>query len=159
VNRFVDNLNRETLVTSDHRGRRKTTNLPDTVDEDNNPVPNVSVTHHYPDGTTKEQTGDGNYRTTWTYDYAGRAATMTTYGTATAVTRWAYDSSRGFLTSKLYNSPTAGSGTGPSYTYSAGGRLKVRTQARLVGGGPLVTTYAYGTATGSSAADLDQVSH
>jgi RHS repeat-associated protein len=159
VNRTVDNQNRETLLSFDHRGRQKSTNLPDTVDEDNNPVTNVSVTHHYPDGSTQEQTGDGNYRTTWTYDYAGRAATMTTYGTVTAVTRWVYDSSRGFLTGKLYNSPTPGSGSGPSYTYSAGGRVKTRTQARIVGGNPLVTTYNYGTASGSAAADLDQVSH
>ena len=159
VNRTVDNLDRETLFTYDHRGRQKTTDLPDTVDENDNPVANVSLTHHFPDGKIQEQTGDGNYRTTWTYDYAGRAATMTTYGTATAVTRWVYDSSRGFLTGKLYNSPTPGYGTGPSYTYTAGGRVKTRTQARLVNGNPLVTTYAYGTATGSCPADLDLVTH
>ena len=159
VNRNVDNQNRETLFSFDHRGRQKTTNLPDTVDEDNNTVANVSVTHHYPDGSVQEQTGDGNYQTTWTYDYAGRAATMTTYGTETAVTRWIYDSSRGFLTGKLYNSPTPGTGSGPSYTYSAGGRVKTRTQARLVNSAALVSTYTYGTAAGSAAADLDQVSY
>ncbi|MES2996756.1 MAG: RHS repeat-associated core domain-containing protein [Verrucomicrobiota bacterium] len=159
VNRTVDNLNRETLITADHRGRQKTINLPDTVDEDSHPVANVSVTHHYPDSTIREQTGDGNYRTIWIYDYAGRATTMTTFGTAIAVTRWMYDSSRGFLTGKLYNSPTPGSGMGPSYTYTPSGRLKTRTQARLVNGNPLITNYSYGTATGSSAADLDQVSH
>lgn len=159
VNRTVDNQNRETLLSSDHRGRLKTTDLPDTVDEDADAVFNVSVTHHYPDGRVQEQTGDGNYRTTWTYDYAGRPATMTTYGTATAVTRWVYDAGRGFLTGKLYDSPTPGSGTGSNYTYTAGGRVKTITQARLVSGNPLVTTHAYGTAPGSSPADLDQVSH
>ncbi len=159
VNRIVDSQNRETLVTFDHRGRQKSTERPETADEDGNPVENVSMTHHYPDGRTQEQTGDNKYRTSWTYDYAGRAATMTTYGTATAVTRWVYDSSRGFLTGKRYNSPTLGSGSGPSFTYTPGGRMKTRTQARLVGGNPVVTTYGYGTASGSSVEDLDQVSH
>ena len=159
INRTVDNQDRETLLSFDHRGRQITTNLPDTVDEEDNAVFNVTSTHHYPDGRVQEQTGDGTYRTTWTYDYAGRSATMTTYGTTTAVTRWIYDASRGFLTGKLYNSPTPGSGTGPSYTYTAGGRVKTITQARLVSGNPLVTTYTYGTATGSSPADLDQTSH
>jgi RHS repeat-associated protein len=159
VNRTLDHLSRETLFTYDHRGRAKSTNLPDTLNESGGTIANVSTTFYFPDGTVREQSGDGGYRTTQTYDYAGRPATLTTYGTETAVTRWLYDPNRGLLTGKLYNSPTPGSGQGPSYTYTPGARLKTRTQARLVSGNPLVTTYAYGTASGSTPASLDQVTH
>ncbi len=159
VNRAVDHLTRETLFTYDHRGRAKTTNLPDTLDESGATITNVSGAFYFPDGSVREQNGDGNYRMTQTYDYASRVETLTTYGTVTAVTRWVYDSNRGFLTGKRYNSPTPGSGTGPTYTYTAAGRSKTRTQARLVSGNPLITTYTYGTANGSSAASLDQVTH
>lgn len=159
VNRTLDHLSRETLFTYDHRGRAKTTNLPDTLNESGGTIANVSTTFYFPDGTVREQSGDGGYRTTQTYDYAGRVATMTTYGTETAVTRWIYDSDRGLLVGKLYNSPTPGSGTGPSYTYTPAGRLKTRTQARLVSGNPLVTSHTYGTASGGTPASLDQVTH
>ena len=159
VNRTVDHLSRETLFTFDHRGRAKTTNLPDTLDESGGIIANVSETFYYPDGSVREQSGDGGYRTTQTYDYAGRVSTLTTYGTQTAVTRWIYDANRGLLTGKLYNSPTIGSGIGPSYTYTPAGRLKSSTQARLVSGNSLVTTYTYGTASSSTPASLDQVTH
>ncbi|MFT4175353.1 MAG: hypothetical protein QM627_01745, partial [Luteolibacter sp.] len=159
INRSVDHLNREVLITYDHRGRRKSSDLPDTIGEGNQTVANVSTASYFPDGNIREKIGDGDYRTTWTYDYAGRATTMTTYGTSQAVTRWIYDSARGFLIAKRLNSPTPGTGTGPTYAYTPGGRLKTRTQARLVGGSPLVTSYHYGSVNGGSPADLDQVTH
>ena len=159
VNRTLDHLSRETLFTHDHRGRAKTTNLPDTLDESGGTIANVSETFYFPDGSVREQSGDGGYRTTQTYDYAGRVATLTTYGTLTAVTRWIYDANRSLLVGKLYNSPTPGIGQGPSYTYTPAGKLKTRTQARLVSGNPLVTTYNYGTASGGTPASLDQVTH
>ena len=59
----------------------------------------------------------------------------------TAVTTWNYDGHRGFLTNKAY-----ADGTGPSYTYTAAGRLQSRLWARQVGGQPLATTYAYDNA-------------
>ncbi len=90
VNRAVDHLTRETLFTYDHRGRAKTTNLPDTLDESGATITNVSGAFYFPDGSVREQNGDGNYRTTQTYDYASRVETLTTYGTVTAVTRWVY---------------------------------------------------------------------
>jgi len=74
----------------------------------------------------------------YTYDYAGRMQTMTTWtnfgnGTGASVTTWNYDAYRGWLSSKTYND-----GTGPFYTYTAGGQLKTRTWARGV-----TTTYTY----------------
>lgn len=159
VNRTMDEISRETILAYDHRGRAKTTNLPDTLNESGATIDNLSETFYFPDGSVRERTGDGGYRTTQAYDYARRVSTMTTYGTETAVTRWIYDLDRGFLTGKRYNSPTLGSGKGPSYTYTAAGRLKTRIQTRLVSGNPLESTYTYGIADGSSLADLDQIEH
>ena len=156
---FTDDGGHEQILGFDHRGRQVSLKRPSTMDAGGATVANLSSTKYYPDGGVKEQSGDGRYRTTWSYDYAGRVSTVTTYGSTESVTRWVYDSSRGFLIKKLYNSPDPESGTGPVYTYTPAGRPKTRTQARLVSGNPLVTTHTYGTAAGSSIGDLDEVVH
>src|SRR3954469_9202945 len=76
--------------------------------------------------------------------------TMTTWQkypmSGSAVTTWNYDPYRGFLTSKVY-----ADSTGPSYTYTAAGRLKTRAWARGI-----TTTYsldAAGTVTNVAYSD------
>jgi YD repeat-containing protein len=56
-------------------------------------------------------------------------------GTGAAITTWNYDPHRGFLTSKL-----DANGYGPTYTYTAAGRLLTRTWARTPA---ITTTYGY----------------
>ena len=63
----------------------------------------------------------------YTYDYAGRLKTLTTWtnfagNQGSAVTTWNYDGQRGWLTNKTY-----ADNKGPGYTYTAAGRLKTRT--------------------------------
>lgn len=72
------------------------------------------------------------------YDYSGRMKTLKTWqnfatDSGAAVTTWNYSTNRGWLTSKQY-----ADSQGPSYTYSAAGRLASRTWARGV-----VTTNTY----------------
>lgn len=72
------------------------------------------------------------------YDYSGRMKTLKTWqnfatDSGAAVTTWNYSTNRGWLTSKQY-----ADSQGPSYTYSAAGRLASRTWARGV-----VTTNIY----------------
>lgn len=72
------------------------------------------------------------------YDYSGRMKTLKTWqnfstDTGAAVTTWNYHTNRGWLTSKQY-----ADSQGPSYSYSAAGRLTSRTWARGV-----VTTNTY----------------
>ena len=64
---------------------------------------------------------------------------------AAAITTWNYDPYRGFLSSKTYD----GGVPGPSYTYTAAGRLLTRTWARGV-----TTAYSY-----NAAGDLTHVSY
>jgi YD repeat-containing protein len=86
------------------------------------------------------------YPVEYTFDYAGRLGTITTWqdyasSAGAAVTQWKYEGARGFLTNKVYQGTN-----GPGYTYTKAGRLGTRTWARLVGGQPLATTYAYNNA-------------
>jgi len=121
----------------DSMGRVIQTRLPD----------GTSVTNiYYPNGSLQETYGSRTYPVGYTYDYAGRMKTMTTWtsfatSSGAAVTTWNYDAYRGFLASKAY-----ADGHGPSYTYTAAGRMQTRTWARLAGGQPLATTYAYDAA-------------
>ena len=91
----------------------------------------TSVTMIYlPTGELGETYGSRTYPVAYGYDYAGRMQTMTNWsnfatGAGARVTTWNYDAYRGFLTSKL-----DASGLGPSYTYTAAGRLASRTWAR-----------------------------
>jgi RHS repeat-associated protein len=95
---------------------------------------NTSVTNvYFPNGLLEESYGSRTYPVAYTYDYAGRMKTMTTWtnfaaSTGAAVTTWNYDGLRGFLTNKAY-----ADGLGPSYTYTTAGRLKTRVWARGVG--------------------------
>ena len=82
----------------------------------------TSVTNvYYPNGLLQETYGSRTYPVAYTYDYAGRMKTMTTWtnfasSPGAAVTTWNYDGYRGFLTNKAY-----ADGKGPGYTYTAGG--------------------------------------
>ncbi len=92
-------------------------------------------------GELATNSGARTYPVAYTYDYAGRMKTMTTWknfnaGTGSAVTTWNYDSKRGLLVGKAY-----ADGLGPTYTNTAAGRLKTRVWARGVG-----TTNGYNNA-------------
>jgi len=81
-------------------------------------------------GELQQTSGARTYPVVYTYDYAGRMATMTTWtnfsaSQGAAVTTWNYSATRGWLTSKQY-----ADGNGPAYTYTPGGRLASRTCAR-----------------------------
>ncbi len=105
-----------------------------------------------PDGTTVTtvylltgevamQSGSRTYPVAYSYDYAGRMATMTNWSgfstlTGARVTTWNYDSQRGWLDSKTY-----ADGHGPSYTYTPAGRLQTRAWVRGT-----TTSYAYDNA-------------
>jgi RHS repeat-associated protein len=138
VKSVKDAGNRITLFTYDHRGRRKVVDAPDTVDTSTNPsgtFHNVTSTTHDPDGSVRSVTGAQNYPVSYTYDYAGRMKTMTTYRSETqsSITAWNYSTSTGLLLSKRYDSNPAGTaGTGPTYEYTDGNRLWKRFWARPI---------------------------
>jgi RHS repeat-associated protein len=105
------------------------------------------TTVYYPGGQLEKTYGSRTYPVAYTYDYAGRMQTMTTWqnyaaNSGTAVTTWNYDLYQGFLTNKAY-----ADGMGPFYTYTHAGRLLTRSWVRTDGSGnPITTTYAYDTA-------------
>jgi len=134
--------------TYDHRGRRKTVDAPDTEDHQNANVTNTTTYSYDLPGNILEINGTPGYRTAYTYNDQQQMATLTTFGTSTAVTRWEYDEDRGWLTRKRHDSSAPGTGLGPAYTYTAAGRLATRTWARGVS-----TTYSYDTAGFLSGAD------
>jgi RHS repeat-associated protein len=116
-----------------------------TILPDNTAVTNV----YYTNGLLQKTYGSRTYPVGYTYDYAGRMKTMTTWtnfatSTGAAVTTWNYDGYRGFLTNKAY-----ADGKGPNYSYTAAGRLNTRTWVRGTN-----TVYAYGPA-----GDLAKVSY
>jgi YD repeat-containing protein len=84
----------------------------------------TSVTNEfYTNGLLKKTTGSRTYPEQYMYNAQGRRTNTTTWqdyggGTGAAVTTWLYDGYRGFLTNKVY-----ADGKGPSYTYTAAGRL------------------------------------
>jgi RHS repeat-associated protein len=107
---------------------------------------NTSVTNtYYSTGLREETYGSRTYPVLYSYDAQGRMTTMTTWtnfaaSAGAAVTAWNYDGYRGFLTNKAY-----ADGKGPSYTYTAAGRLQTRVWARGI-----TTTYTYDNAGGLS---------
>lgn len=135
-----------TSYTYDHRGRQITVDAPDTDDPNNTAdFTNITTTQYYVDGSVKDVNGGPSYHVSYTYDYAGRRLTMTTYGSQTTKTYWKYNS-RGLLEEKGYdyNESTGTYTAGPKYTYTAGGRLRTREWARNVSAGVrLKTTYTY----------------
>lgn len=132
VKNVSDAANRTTAFVYDIRGRQISVDAPNTVDANNQPLPNVTTTTYNPDNTVAETNGDQTYRVSHTYDYADRQISMTTYGTATATTTWQYSTTRGFLMAKRDAANKA-----VTYTRSAAGRLTSRTWARGVS-----TTYS-----------------
>lgn len=103
---------------------------------------NTSVTNlYYLTGDLEQTSGSRTYPVGYGYDYAGRIKTMTNWQgfptSGTEVTTWKYDGYRGFLTNQAYADTN-----GPSYTYTAAGRLASRTWARGV------TTHYYYDGTG-----------
>jgi len=95
-------------------------------------------TEYFLTGELKRTYGARTYPVAYTYDYAGRMATMTTWtgfagGQGPATTTWNYDSQRGWLNNKRY-----ADSTGPDYTYTPAGRLSTRTWARNI-----TSTYTY----------------
>ncbi len=107
----------------------------------------VVAQEYFPGGQLKKTWGARTYPAEYTYDRAGRMKTLKTwqqfnFATGTgiagdAVTTWNYNA-RGLLANKRY-----ADNKGPSYTYTAGGKLKTRLWARGV-----LTTYGYDAQTG-----------
>ncbi len=94
-------------------------------------------TKYWPTGEIASISGVRTYPQSYSYDIAGRLQTLTTTGAAgVEVTTWHYDPQSGRMTGKAY-----ADGHGPSYTYTAGGKLATRTWARGI-----VTTYGYDNA-------------
>lgn len=121
VHSVTDPGSRTTSFNYDAMGRRTTVDAPNTLDADGNTLTNITNTLYNPDGTVDEVNGDQTYRRTYTYDYADRMVTMTTYGTQTATTTWVYSPDRGFLTRKEYDD-----GKGTDYRYTDADRLSKR---------------------------------
>ena len=124
----------------DSRGRRYETVLPDG---------GVQYTAYLPTGQVATNWGTRTYPVAYTYDYAGRMQTMSTWTNfssdlGAAVTTWRYHSHNGSLTNKVYDD-----GNGPTYTYTDAGRLLTRTWARGI-----TTTYGY-----DNAGSLETVSY
>jgi RHS repeat-associated protein len=114
---------------------------------------------YFPNGLLQKTWGAREYPVEYTYDYAGRRKTLTTWQqfnqttgqgiSGSATTTWNYNTNRGWLDSKVY-----ADNQGPSYTYTAAGRLQTRAWARNVGGQRLTTSYTYG-----NAGDLETVTY
>jgi RHS repeat-associated protein len=124
--------------TDDATSISRTTTLPDLT---------TATEIFYPTGELKEASGSQTYPVAYTYDYAGRLLSQTTWqdkpaDTGKVLTAWEYYAN-GQLKKKWYEATIAGDGTisgtaGPSYAYTDAGRLRTRTNAR-----DTVTTYAY----------------
>ncbi len=82
--------------------------------------------------------GARSYPVSYSYDYAGRMASMSTWtnyagAAGAATTSWYYDTQRGWLTNKVY-----ADGHGTKYGYYSNGLLSTRSWARGI-----TTTYLY----------------
>ena len=106
-----------------------------------------------PQGRTVLRYGFGTWPEAWTYDPAGRQATLTTWqdfdttsGTGLAgetVTRWEYNAA-GLLVQKHYNDSPTTSEPGSLHAYTPGGLLLTRTLPRNGSDSqPIVVTYDY----------------
>ena len=104
-----------------------------------NALGKIARFEHDPRGNIIRTWGEAEYPLTQAFDDWNRATNMATYrggtgwggwdwpvdaGTAD-LTTWKYDEATGLLTNKLY-----ADNKGPSYTYTADGRLSTRTWAR-----------------------------
>jgi RHS repeat-associated protein len=101
---------------------------------------NTYVTNRYDvTGLLTNTFGSRTYPVAYTYDAQGRMKTMKTWknyagNSGAATTTWNYDVARGWLTNKTYEGGVAG----PTYTYTAAGRLATRVWARGI-----TTTYGH----------------
>jgi RHS repeat-associated protein len=113
----------------DLMGRQTLVTLPD-----NGVVSNA----YYSTGELATNSGARTYPVAYTYDYAGRMKTLTTWqnyagNTGNATTTWSYDAQRGLLASKAYADSSS-----VTYSNSFAGRLLMRQWVRGI-----TTTYAY----------------
>jgi RHS repeat-associated protein len=113
-------------------GRQTTARIYDDmgrVKETISPDGSHSYTSYYPTGLVKRVWGGLSYPVYYQWTPQGRQWKLTTSeGSAQEATiTWEYDSQRGWLTSKRF-----ADNQGPSFTYSAGGRMESRTWARGV---------------------------
>ena len=95
-------------------------------------------TTYFPNNAVRRSWGSRTYPVEYGYDLQGRLTSMTTWqnfagDVGRAVTSWRYDSARGSLAGKSHPD-----GRGPSFAYTPGGRLRLRTWARGV-----TTLYSY----------------
>jgi len=126
------------VYTDDATSISRTTTLPDTS----------TVTELFnPTGELKEKSGSQTYPVAYTYDYAGRLRSQTTWqdkatSAGETLTAWEYFDN-GLLKKKWYDATIDGVGVitgtaGSSYGYTAAGRIETKTNARET-----VATYAY----------------
>ncbi len=90
---------------------------------------------YFANGLLQKTWGSRIYPVEYQYDYAGRMTNMTSWQdfnettgagtTGSAATKWLFDTTRGWLNQKKY-----ADNAGPSYTYTAAGRLKSRAWVR-----------------------------
>ncbi len=144
-----NNADQQTSVTAggqttsylyDSLGRRTRTTLPDSG------TVNFS---YYATGEIATNSGARAYPVVYTYDYAGRMKTLTTWkdfagNSGAATTTWNHAANRGFLTSKVYDDSST-----VTYSNTPAGRLARRTWARGV-----TTDYTY-----NNAGDLNAVTY
>ena len=138
----TDPGSRTTTYAYDNMGRRIK------VDDENTAHNNITHTSYTPKGEVRAVWGDQTNPTFRVYDEQGRlielhtwqttptlAHTTTTAPGGSALTTWTYNTQRGWLTYKEYpdgqDTDNTARDPGPSYTYTAAGRLRTRT----LGGG------------------------
>lgn len=115
-----------------------------------------STNFYFPSDLLQKTYGSRTYPVEYTYDAQGRMGTMTTWrsfsagqGQTPATTLWTYDQYSGLLKTKSY----AGS-AGPTFKYTAAGRLKERHWVRTISSVPVKSFYTY-----TDAGDLDTVTY
>jgi RHS repeat-associated protein len=143
---------RTTTYAYDKMGRRTLVNQPDTAIQGGTAANETRTSYHL-SGNVKAVWGDQTNATFHLYDEQNRMTELRTYRslahnteptsatTGYDATTWTYHTQRGWLTYKEYpDGQDAGTvrDPGPSYTYTAAGRLKTRT----LGGGKR-TRYDY----------------
>ena len=141
----------ETTFIYDDMGRQTQVILPDATS---------TYTEYNAKGQVVKTYGSQQNPVEYTYDYAGRQKTMTTWQdfdvstgfgiSGDATTTWIYDNQRGWLDRKEYPAVAPDPAYGTDYTYTPGGRLASRTWARGID-----TLYAYNSAGDILAVDYD----
>lgn len=135
----------------DELGRQNVVYLPDSTGSS----PKKVTSYFDAAGRVTHVRGDRTYPVDYSYDALGRMETLTTYKSATkntngswtvgspAITKWEYDTQRGWLKKKWYADASSGNPTtaGSEYTYTPAGRLATRKWVR-----GSITSYAYNEA-------------